>query len=211
MERQSLVQDVEVRHEGQTYRASYFVEGSTIHAKIGGRTRLSPVGAVWRYGQNAALRVPAAANPGSRQCVDVGEQLMALSYWVVDLRTDVIDAMDIIIEGVTSPEEAARKALDIDVVRSGATKDLAARVYWQTTGQPMTMVRLYRKLDAGNRLDDTYSTSGLFLNSDVRLLAPEDRCVAGAFLCARRRSGFACRRLGSGHGIAGLLPRYWLD
>lgn len=76
---------------------------------------------------------------------------MALSYRVVDLRTDVIDAMDIIIEGVTSPEDAARKALDIDVVRSGARKDLVARVYWQTIGQPMTMVRLYRKLDAGNR------------------------------------------------------------
>lgn len=76
---------------------------------------------------------------------------MALSYRVVDLRTDVIDAMDIIIEGVTSPEDAARKALDIDVVRSGARKDLVARVYWQTIGQPMTMVRLYRKLDAGKR------------------------------------------------------------
>lgn len=76
---------------------------------------------------------------------------MALSYRVVDLRTDVIDAMDMIIEGVTSPEEAARKALDIDVVRSGARKDLVARVYWQTIGQPMTMVRLYRKLDVGMR------------------------------------------------------------
>lgn len=46
MERQSLVQDVEVSHEGQTYRASYFVEGNTIHAKIGGLILLSPAGAV---------------------------------------------------------------------------------------------------------------------------------------------------------------------
>lgn len=114
MERQSLVQDVEVRHEGQTYRASDFVEGSTIHAKIGGRTRLSPVGAVWRYGQNPALRVPAAANPGSRQCVEVGEQLMALSYRVVDLRTDVIDAMDMIYRGR-------------DVTRGGGTKGTGHR------------------------------------------------------------------------------------
>jgi len=46
MERNSVVQDVEVTHDGQTYRASYFVESNVIHAMIGGRTLLSPIGPV---------------------------------------------------------------------------------------------------------------------------------------------------------------------
>ena len=71
---------------------------------------------------------------------------MALSYRVVDLRTEVIDATGHIVEGVNSPEAAAREVLQIDVGRSGARKDLVARVYWQTMGSPMNMVRLYRKV-----------------------------------------------------------------
>jgi hypothetical protein len=69
---------------------------------------------------------------------------MAISFRVVDLRTDNPDAVDIIIEGVRSPEEAAQQALGLRVVRSGSKKDLVARVYWQQVGQPLTMVRLYR-------------------------------------------------------------------
>ena len=71
---------------------------------------------------------------------------MALSYRVVDWRTDVIDATGHMIEGVSSPEAAARDVLGMDVVRSGATKDMVARVYWQTMGSPVNMVRLYRKV-----------------------------------------------------------------
>ena len=51
------------------------------------------------------------------------------------------------IEGASSPEDAARKALGIDVVRSGATKDLVAKVYWQPMEQPLTMVRMYAKVE----------------------------------------------------------------
>jgi hypothetical protein len=69
---------------------------------------------------------------------------MAISFRVVDLRTDNPDAVDIIIEGVRSPEEAAQQVLGLRVVRSGSKKDLVARVYWQQVGQPLTMVRLYR-------------------------------------------------------------------
>lgn len=72
---------------------------------------------------------------------------MANTYRVVDLRTDDIDPRQIIIEGARSPEEAARQALELDVVRSGQRKDLVARVYWETSGQPVTMVRLYRRID----------------------------------------------------------------
>ena len=71
---------------------------------------------------------------------------MTLSYRVVDLRTGVIDATGHIVDGVNSPEAAARDVLHIDVVRSGARKDLVARVYWQTMGSPVNMVRLYRKV-----------------------------------------------------------------
>jgi hypothetical protein len=70
---------------------------------------------------------------------------MAISFRVVDLRTEVAPDFDVIIEGVRSPEDAARQALGIDVVRSGARRDLVARVYWQTMGQPLNMVRLYSK------------------------------------------------------------------
>lgn len=70
---------------------------------------------------------------------------MTISYRVVDLRNDVIDAQEVLVGG-RSPEDAARQILGIDVVRSGSKKDLVARVYWQTVGHPMYMVRLYRKV-----------------------------------------------------------------
>ncbi len=75
---------------------------------------------------------------------------MALKYRVVDVRTDVIDPQEISIDGARSPEDAARQALGMDVVRSGHRRDLVARVYWQSLGQPVTMVRLYRRLEVVN-------------------------------------------------------------
>jgi hypothetical protein len=70
---------------------------------------------------------------------------MALTYRVVDLRTNIIDATGRIVEGVSSPEAAAREVLQMEVFRSGARKDLVARVYWQTMGSPTNMVRVYRQ------------------------------------------------------------------
>ncbi|QQR34999.1 hypothetical protein JI749_11490 [Devosia oryziradicis] len=43
MERASVVLEVEVQHEGSAYRASYFVEGNTIHANVGGRLVVAPL------------------------------------------------------------------------------------------------------------------------------------------------------------------------
>lgn len=71
---------------------------------------------------------------------------MAITYRVVDVRSDVIDPRETLITGARTPEDAARQALELDVVRSGQRKDLVARVYWQSPGQPMTMVRLYRRI-----------------------------------------------------------------
>lgn len=71
---------------------------------------------------------------------------MTKSFRVVDLREDALVAdTDIIVEGVQSPEAAVRDVLGLQVVRSGAKRDLVAKVYWQPLGQPLTMVRLYAK------------------------------------------------------------------
>jgi hypothetical protein len=66
-----------------------------------------------------------------------------VQYRVVDLRADFADAFDIVIDGVSSPEEACRQALGIQVTRSGHRRDLVANVYFQLLGKPVTMVRLY--------------------------------------------------------------------
>jgi hypothetical protein len=71
---------------------------------------------------------------------------MTLAYRVVDLRDDAKLAGDIIIEGARTPEDAAREALGLRLIRSGSKRDLAARVYWQHSGQPLNMVRLYTKV-----------------------------------------------------------------
>lgn len=71
---------------------------------------------------------------------------MAITYRVVDVRGDIDEATETIIAGARSPEDAARQALGLDLVRSGRRKDLIARVYWQSPGQPMNMVRLYRRV-----------------------------------------------------------------
>ena len=75
---------------------------------------------------------------------------MEKSFRVMDLRQADPEAIDAIIDGA-SPEEAARKVLGIEVVRSGSKRDLVAKVYWQPVGQPLTMVRLYAKIDNAGR------------------------------------------------------------
>ncbi|WIY54165.1 hypothetical protein O9Z70_06490 [Devosia sp. YIM 151766] len=69
---------------------------------------------------------------------------MAVVFQVIDLRTDVIGAA-VEVQNATSPEDAARQVLGIDVFRSGNKRDLVARVYWQQMSGPTNMVRLYSK------------------------------------------------------------------
>jgi hypothetical protein len=66
-------------------------------------------------------------------------------YRVIDLRVDDVDPQEIIVKGENTPERAVLKALGLDLVRSGQKRDLTARVYWQVSGQPTNMVRLYTK------------------------------------------------------------------
>lgn len=61
---------------------------------------------------------------------------------VVELINAVIDPDSIIIEAQT-PEKAAEIALGVSLTRSGALRNLRARVYSQRVGEPMNMVRLY--------------------------------------------------------------------
>jgi len=44
MERYSQVLEVQIEQDGSTHRASYFVEGNTIHASIVGKIVAVPVG-----------------------------------------------------------------------------------------------------------------------------------------------------------------------
>jgi hypothetical protein len=68
-----------------------------------------------------------------------------LRYRVTDLRPQGEDSFDVIIENTRSPEDAAQQALGLEVVRSGATADLVACVYWERIGQEELSVLLYRK------------------------------------------------------------------
>lgn len=54
MEQKSQVLEVEVEHQGEIHRASYFVEGEVVHARIGGKVLRSPLG-----GGDAAEKVRA--------------------------------------------------------------------------------------------------------------------------------------------------------
>lgn len=71
---------------------------------------------------------------------------MATSYRVIDLRTDTIRLDEQTISDANSPEEAALKALGVDLVRGGRGAKLQARVYYQLVDQPLAMVRLYQRM-----------------------------------------------------------------
>jgi len=70
---------------------------------------------------------------------------MTSYFRVVDLQTEIIDTEPRIVKAA-SAEKAAELALGAQLVRSGVRKNLRARVYFQTPGQPVTMVRLYARV-----------------------------------------------------------------
>ena len=71
---------------------------------------------------------------------------MPIEYRVIDLASSTVSPDERIVLS-TRPERAALEALGVEVVRSGAKRDLRARVYFQHPGQPLSMVRLYSKVD----------------------------------------------------------------
>ena len=70
---------------------------------------------------------------------------MESRYRVSDLRPEAEDAFDVLIGSAGSPEDAARQAFALDVVRSGATHNLVARVHWESVGRQDHFVDLYRR------------------------------------------------------------------
>lgn len=66
---------------------------------------------------------------------------MLRQYRVVDLTSEEVRP-DVLVDAL-SPEDAAEQALGLKVARSGARRNLAARVYWQMPNSPLCMVRLY--------------------------------------------------------------------
>lgn len=68
-----------------------------------------------------------------------------IEFRVIDLQTETIDPNPKAVVA-QSPERAAEMALGLSLVRSGARRDLRARVYCQHPGQPVSMVRLYTKV-----------------------------------------------------------------
>lgn len=72
---------------------------------------------------------------------------MSVHFRVVDLRSDPENPKEVTVPTAKSPEDAARLATGEALVRSGHRKDLRVRVYFQQDGQPVTMVRLYRRVE----------------------------------------------------------------
>lgn len=68
-------------------------------------------------------------------------------FRIVDLRANADSPVELSVERAKSPEEAARLAIGETLVRSGHRNDLRVRVYFQQDGQPVTMVRLYRRVE----------------------------------------------------------------
>jgi len=66
-------------------------------------------------------------------------------FRIIDLQTETRDPNPKTIVA-SSPERAAKLALGVLLVRSGAKQNLRARVYSQMPGQPVNMVRLYIKV-----------------------------------------------------------------
>ena len=64
-------------------------------------------------------------------------------FRVVDCRKKTVTPESIVSAG--SPEAAALEILGEELMRGGHPRDLRARVYFKTDGQPLTMVRLYSK------------------------------------------------------------------
>lgn len=54
----------------------------------------------------------------------------------------------------STPEAAAQLVLGEKLVRSGAQRDLRAKVYWQEKDQPTSMCRLYAMVAARQKTTD---------------------------------------------------------
>lgn len=72
---------------------------------------------------------------------------MTPKFRILDLRSDPNSPTELSVDGAKTPEEAARLVTGEILVRSGRPEDLRVKAYFQQAGQPMTMVRLYRRVE----------------------------------------------------------------
>lgn len=70
---------------------------------------------------------------------------MTKEYRVIDLSKGAVDPNERIVAAL-SPQAAGQAVTGVELIRSGAKKDLIARVYWQVPGTPTNMVRLCQKV-----------------------------------------------------------------
>lgn len=91
------------------------------------------------------LQIAFAASASCTSNFTRGKRARMSQYRVIDLFKNVIDPKAMIVDA-PSPEKAAERALGVSLTRSGARRDLRARVYYQKPGQPMNMVRLYGRV-----------------------------------------------------------------
>lgn len=66
-------------------------------------------------------------------------------YSIIDLH-NILTSSDGVVVEATSPEKAAAALFGEELVRSGARRELRAKVYFQHPGQVRSMVRLYQKV-----------------------------------------------------------------
>lgn len=74
---------------------------------------------------------------------------MLTRYTVVDLRSNRAGHAIEVVTEAHSPEDAAIRALGLDLVRSGRMADLQAKVYFQYPDKPLNLVRLYARNNGG--------------------------------------------------------------
>lgn len=70
---------------------------------------------------------------------------MLTRYTVVDMRPHDACTPAETVTHAHSPEDAATRALGLDLIRSGRLADLQAKVYFQYPDKPLNLVRLYAR------------------------------------------------------------------
>ena len=70
---------------------------------------------------------------------------MLSSYTVHDVRPNATGTAGTFVVDAHSPEDAAMRALGLDLVRTGHKNDMQAKVFFKVNGRAEVLVRLYSK------------------------------------------------------------------
>ena len=75
---------------------------------------------------------------------------MLSTYTVHDMRPNASGISNVVVIEAHSPEDAAIRALGLDLVRVGDMSKLRAKVYVTIAGHPDVLVRLYARRNGGD-------------------------------------------------------------